>query len=266
MSSDTILELPNAFVSYPSEGVTVSINYHPQTLGRHRLRLHFDRAVADALRRGLAFPRVHVDGSVINGLRVWCTESGGLAPNSHKSGAWSVMLPVRRLRGREGPVSSTPAAIEWERDDTGPVLLLPRLPDALLPEAVVVKLPNSQVDPETRFDRADKKLQREIAILNGQDSRETITAPAVLALGSGKPDRSLDAMIETIGEPPAPEPPAPPAPEPPAPPPSNDAADLKTALAMVNELVERLGDSVALSIDADGRVQAKRRVVSFIDL
>jgi hypothetical protein len=244
--------------------VTVSINRHPETLGLHRVRLSFDPAVAKVLRHGLAFPRLHIDGTVINGLRIWCDEAGGMAPAWAKSGAWAVTVPVRRLRGREQVVPAMPTKIIWERDETGPVLLLPRLPDALLPEEVIAKLPNSQVDRDTIMERAEKRLTRELQVLNNWE----------IPLPQGQPafiDSAKDSLIEPV-EPPTVEPPTvePPSIEPPkintVPPPSNDAADLREAIQMVNELVERLGDEVVLSIDAEGRVQAKRRIVAFIDL
>jgi hypothetical protein len=48
--------------------------------------------------------------------------------------------------------------------------------------------------------------------------------------------------------------------------PNRFEVDLKEAILMVNELVDRLGDRVALSIDENGHVRAKRRIVQFVDL
>jgi hypothetical protein len=119
-----------------------------------------------------------------------------------------------------------------------------------LPEAVIAKLPNSQVDRATIMERAEKRLTRERQALSDWEQ---------------EPPAIIESFDDSLIEPPSIEPPkinmAPP-----APPPSNDAADLREAIAMVNELVERLGDEVALSIDPQGKVQAKRRIVSFIDL
>lgn len=255
MSADTILDDPQVFSSYPSAGVTVSINRHPETLGLHRVRLAFDPAVAAALRHGLAYPRLHIDGTVVNGLRIWCEETGGMAPAQAKSGAWSVTIPVRRLRAREQLVSAMPTKLTWERDETGPVLLLPRLPDMLLPEEVIAKLPNSQVDTSTIMERADRRLMREMQALNVWEIPLPHEPPAI-----------IDTVKASLIEQPSIEPPKINTAPKPVPPPSNDAADLREAIAMVNELVERLGDEVALSIDEQGRVQARRRIVSFIDL
>lgn len=252
--------------TYPDEGVTVSINHHAETLGKHRVRFYFPREVANVLRRGLAYPRLHIDGSFVNGLRIWCTQQDGLAPILSKSGAWNVTLPVRRVRGREEQVISTPVAVEWERDETGPVLLIPRPPDKLLPEPVIEKLPNGAVDPETRGERADKRLERELAKLAKAEQEEgempegTTFLDDIAEISRLKKAEEAEAF-EPMGEPThlanleaihnAP---------------NAHERDLKEAIGMVNELVDRLGERVALAIDEHGHVTAKRRVVSFIDL
>lgn len=263
--------------SYPTEGVRVGINYHEQTLGKHRPRFSFDRPVVEVLRRGLSFPRAQVDGSFVNGLRVWCTESDGMAPNVSSSGGWSFSVPVRRLRGREEHVPSTAVEFTWERDETGPVLIIPRLPDAMLPEAVVDKLPNGAVDPVTRNERAEKRLRRVLAGLKEQGDETVRTTEQRVAevngtIGSHPP--RLEAVLAEIGAagPPAGE--SGPMGEPTHPAdraalanaPNAHHRDLKEALAMVNELVDQLGDDVVLGIDANGHVVARRRVVQFIDL
>jgi hypothetical protein len=224
---DTLTAGQADLTSYPREGVRISIQHHKETIGLHRLRLSFPGEIGDVLKRGLYAPRLIVDGTATNGLRIWCAPEGGLAPIINRSSRnWSTTLPCRRVRAREDVVSSTEVEVTWELDETGPVMLIPRLPDVLLPPAVIDKLPNSQVDPATRFDRADKRLAREMAALN-----------------------------EDMPEPPA-------VVEPPSPP----ALDLKEALAMVNELVDQLGESVVLRIDEHGHAQAKRRVTQYIDL
>jgi hypothetical protein len=242
----SILDEADELVRYPATGVTVSINHHAETLGNHRVRLSFAPPVANTLRRGLSFPRLHVDGTIVNGLRIWCSERDGWAPVLAKSGAWALTLPVRRLRGREELVAAMPAEIDWDRDETGPVLLIPRLPDPLLPERVVDMLPNAAVDQETRDERQQRRRELAwqkwmvpIAVDTPQD--EEATPPQAT-----EPDDPLD--LSTIA------------------PASNDTLDLREAINMVNELVDRLGDEVALSIDERGRVVAKRRVVQFIDL
>jgi hypothetical protein len=214
--------------SYPREGVRISIQHHKETVGLHRLRLSFPGEIGDVLKRGLYAPRLIIDGTAVNGLRIWCAPEGGLAPAINRSSRnWSATLPVRRVRAREAIVGSTDVEVTWQLDETGPVMLIPRLPDVLLPESVIDKLPNSQVDHETRMDRADKRLAREMA-----------------------------ALQEDAPEPP----PAPVEPPPPS------AVDLKELLVMVNELVDQMGESVALTIDEHGHVQAKRRIVQYIDL
>jgi hypothetical protein len=266
---------PTDLSTYPREGFRIGINHHKETIGHHRLRLSFPAEFGDILRRGLYTPRLHIDGTAINGLRIWCEQDGGLSPVINRSsGTWSASLPARRIRARETFVTSMDVAVQWQLDETGPVLLIPRLPDALLPENVIDKLPNSQVDPETRFDRAEKRLQREMQNLyaNAMTLEDEASDQAELsAKQAWSEDRSpiepepAQAPAEAPPiEPPATE--APPMDPAPVDPPSPPAADLKTALAMVNELVDQLGDSVVLSIDERGHVTAKRRVVQFIDL
>jgi hypothetical protein len=109
-----------------------------------------------------------------------------------------------------------------------------------LPVAVIDKLPNSAVDPETRRDRADKRLQREMAAFYA----EAPEAPEV-------PD-----------EPPQPEP-TPPDGEPV---PNADADELRAAISLVNDLVDLIGDGVTLAIDEGGHITARRRIVMFVDL
>lgn len=248
---------------YPTQGVRVGINYHEQTLGKHRPRFSFDRPVAEVLRRGLSFPRIQIDGSFVNGLRVWCTEADGMAPVVSGSGNWSFSVPVRRVRGREENVASTEVEFTWERDETGPVLIIPRLPDAMLPEAVIDKLPNSQVDTDTIQARTEKRLQRELreereraerelaqtwARVDGLEQRlnnEASTVPESEPMGEPTHLANLEALANA---------------------PNAHHRDLKEALAMVNELVDQLGDGVVLAIDAGGHVVARRRVVQFIDL
>jgi hypothetical protein len=244
--------------SYPTQGARIGINYHDQTLGKHRVRFSFDQPIVEVLRRGLSFPRCHIDGSFVNGLRIWCTEQDGMAPTLSKTGGWSFSVPVRRVRAREDLVHSAEVEILWERDQTGPVLLIPRLPDTMLPEVVIEKLPNSQVDMSTIMSRAETRLMREMNKML-QDAREdTEAAEDTEALGHDPvmpvPKVDPTADLGTPAEIPAVEPPSAP------------ALDLREALAMVNELVDQLGDSVVLSIDAHGHVTAKRRIVSFIDL
>jgi hypothetical protein len=248
---------------YPSEGLRVGINFHSQTLGKHRIRFSMETGIANIMRRGLEYPRVHFDGDLVNGLRIWCEEEGGMAPTASYTGAWSVTVPVRRLRGREQHIGAMDVAFEWERDDTGPVMIVPRLPDALLPEAVIDKLPNSKVDPETRMERADRKLRKEWGKLGtGIDEGVSFEAPHVpltpeqIAQPEPEPEESEPdgepthlANIEAIENAP-----------------NRHEVDLKDALAMVNEIIDRLGDGVVLSIDENGHVRAKRRIVQYIDL
>lgn len=240
---------------YPTEGLRVGINHHSQTIGKHRIRFSMDAAIAKIMGRGLIYPRVHFSGDMINGLRIWCEEEGGMSPTASYTGAWSVTVPVRRLRGREQHIGAMDVAFEWERDKTGPVMIVPRLPDALLPEAVIDKLPNSQVDPETRMERAETRLKREMAKVFIEAPEETpIEEEVEVPVPEGDEPEPMGepthlANLEAIGNAP-----------------NRHEVDLKDALAMVNEIVDRLGDGVALSIDEFGHVRAKRRIVNFIDL
>lgn len=245
---DTIIDDHADLTSYPTTGVRIGINYHDQTIGKHRPRFSFDREVIDVLRRGLSYPRVQIDGTFVNGMRIWCAEKDGMAPTISKLGGWAFSLPVRRVRGREENVATREVPFSWERDDTGPVLIIPRLPDALLPEPVIDKLPNSQVDHETRMERAEKRLSRELSIQQIMDEEWPLIEP--------EPEpHPLKALLAEPNVPPVDV-------EPPTP----TIVDLKEALQMVNELVEQLGDQVVLSIDENGHVRAKRRIVQFIDL
>jgi hypothetical protein len=154
--------------TWPTTGVRVGINTHPQTIGGHRVRFSFSPAVAAILRRGLTFPRVHVDGTMMSGFRVWCVQdgtSGGLAPIASNSGAWSFTMPGHKLRCRRELVGSSEVEFTWSLGERGPVLLIPRLPDRMIPKDALTKLPNSQVDPETVRERAEVRLQRELAKL-----------------------------------------------------------------------------------------------------
>lgn len=158
---------PLNLATYPTVGVRVAINVHPQTVGGHRVRFSFSPAVAAILRRGLVYPRVHLDGTMLSGFRVWCSQGddGGYTPVLAHSGAWSFTCPGRKLRCREDTVSSRDVEFQWMLDDSGPMLLIPRLPDSMIPLDVLFKLPNSQVDPETVMQRAETRLQRELAKL-----------------------------------------------------------------------------------------------------
>jgi hypothetical protein len=245
--SDTLEDPKVDLSSYPEHGFKIGISHHNQTLGKHRPRFAFNPEVAKILSRGLAWPRIHIDGNFVNGMRIWCSEDKeGMAPTASLTGSWSVTLPVRRVRGREDAVTSREVPFSWERDETGPVLVVPRVPDVLLPESVIDKLPNSQVDPETRIERAEKRLKQEMARVFAEAAE--VTVPDDI-------ERIIEQEIEAL--PPEPEPIEPPTPT---------IVDLKDALQMVNELVDQLGDSVVLSIDETGHVRAKRRIVQFIDL
>lgn len=286
MPSDILPHDTDLSAAYPTGGVRIAINVHHQTLGGHRVKISIDPGVASVLRRGLHMPRVLVDGTVSNGLRIWCAEAGGLAPIHAQNGRWYVTLPVRRLRAREETVGSEDVATAWERDETGPVLLIPRLPDRLLPERVVEKLPNSMVDQDTRHQRAEYRLQRELARVNGKDLsftpapsdgvfhvRDALTPQASDQASLGRivaqvepadalTPAALVAQVEPAEA-------APPQPEE-FPPnlvdaPTGDAVDLKAAIEMVNELADRIGDGVVLTIE-HGRVRARRRVVGYVDL
>ena len=262
LASDTADQLDRT--PYPIEGLRVGINYHNQTLGKHRIRFSMEPAIAQIMRRGLEYPRIHFDGDLVNGLRIWCENEGGMAPTASYTGAWSVTVPVRRLRGREQHIGAMDVAFEWERNETGPVMIVSRLPDVLLPEAVIDKLPNSQVDVETRMERADRKLRKEWAKLGtGIDEGVSFEAPHVPLTPEQIAEPEAQLTEETAAE--ATEPDQSPEVST-VEPPSRSAVDLKDAIAMVNELVDQLGDSVALSIDENGHVRAKRRIVQYIDL
>lgn len=226
-----------------TDGVRIAINHHPQTLGGHRVRFWFGAEVTHKLARGLPWPRVHVDGDMAHGLRIWCSHEGGLQPIKHPVGSWQVALPARRVRARENVTPSRAVSWVWDQDDSGPVILIPRPPDCFVPAPIIDKLPNAQVDAETRMARADKRLKRDIIKLF-EDFPEI--GP------SDRPGRPAD-------------PPPLPIPHDHEDPPP-DVADLREALGMVNELVDRLGDNIALFVDEAGRLHAKRRVISYIDL
>jgi hypothetical protein len=226
--------------AYPTEGVRIGINHHNSTAGRHRIRLGFPPDIAKILRRGLPFPHICVDGDMAHGLRIWCQNDIGLVPTMSNAGSWSVSLPARRVQAREDVVDPVGVAAAWELDKLGPVLLIPRLPDELLPPPLLNKLPNSNVDHGTRMDRAETRLQRELRAAYD-------AAPEI--------DPEITPEIAAYPEP-----------EPEPAPLTADTTDLKTALTMVNELVDRLGEDVVLYIDPHGRVQARRRIVQFVDL
>jgi hypothetical protein len=251
--SETMTEEQADRTPYPTEGVRIGINYHDQTLGKHRPRFSFDREVADVLRRGLHFPALQVEGTFVNGLRIWCSDGEGMKPTISKVGGWAFSVPVRRVRGREENVATMEVPFSWERDETGPVLIIPRLPDVLLPQPVIDKLPNSQVDEETRYERAEKRLKQEMGrvftdVREVQEDELEIAVPEdEEAEPMGEPTHL--ANLEAIANAP-----------------NAHERDLKEALSMVNEIVDRLGDRVALSIDENGHVRAKRRIVQFIDL
>lgn len=255
--------------AYPTAGVKVGISYHDQTLGKHRPRIAFSPEVAKVLGRGLIYPRVHIDGTFVNGLRIWCQQEGGMAPTLSPGGSWSVTMPVRRVRGREELVHSIEVAIKWERDETGPVLLVPRLPDELLPQPVIDKLPNSQVDHSTIMARTEKRLQRVLQEERERTGKLEMTdeeawGQHIVRVMHGEATIVPEAA-EVVSQPQEPAT-IPGEPLQAAPAPSAPAVDLKEAIAMVNELVDQLGDEVVLSIDANGHVTAKRRVVNYIDL
>lgn len=238
--------------SYPKRGVRIGISYHDQTLGKFRPRFSFDREVADLLRRGLHYPALQVEGTFVNGLRIWCSEGEGMKPVVSKAGSWAFSVPVRRVRGREDHVPTMDVDFSWDRDETGPVLVIPRLPDVLLPEAVIDRLPNSQVDMSTIMTRAEKRLMQEMNRVFQSEQEVAEAEPQTDAI-------TIPDPIEVPVSVPVPEPA-------PIEHPSPTIVDLKDALQMVNELVDQLGESVVLSIDENGHVRAKRRIVQFVDL
>lgn len=247
---DTLTRRQDDSTAYPTTGVRISLIHHPQTRGGYRLRLAFDRPVADILRRGLAFPRLVIDGDMVNGLRIYATQDpnhpDSMQPIVARSGAWSVFLIASRFRAASAAVPVTPVDFEWQLDAPGPVLLIPRIPDSMVPGAIIEKLPNSAVDPETRRARADKRLQREMAELFAQAPEPDAEEPPGQARG----------LADT----------PPPAPIDGEPVPDDDAAELRAAIALVNDLVDLIGDGVTLAIDERGHVTARRRTVVFVDL
>jgi hypothetical protein len=244
------------------DGVRIGVHHHPQTLGFHRVRFYFEAQVAHKLARGLPWPRIHIDGDMAHGLRIWCGPDGGLAPIKQATGSWQVALPVRRVRARENVTASRSVSWVWDEDDTGPVILIPRPPDCFVPAEIINKLPNTQVDADTRLERADKRLKRDLVKLFQDAPEIEPDNPRIEALPDGT---GLDDGVPI--DPPAPTP----APDLLAIPhdheePPPDVADLREAIGMVNELVDRLGDNIALFVDGAGRLHAKRRVISYIDL
>jgi hypothetical protein len=241
----------------PGSPVRMAINQHAETHGRHRFRLRFDREIVDILARGLENPRIHLSGTTVNGFRVWCSDRGGYAPvRSKYTGGWDFTMPIRRVRGREEGVPITGVDFEWERDETGPVLVIPRIPDPFLPAAVIESLPNRAVDPQTIQERVDRKLKRAFRVLSAEPEPEPAppaVEPEPVAQSRSAtltlPERAAPWLIPLDGDPVPP-----------------DVTDLKAAMGLVNELVDRLGDNIVLYVDPDGRCQAKRRVVSFIEL
>jgi hypothetical protein len=240
----------------------------------------FTPDLVKVMRRGLPWPRVNLDGDLAHGLRIWCSEDGAFAPVISKAGMWTITLNARKVRGREETVPTRPVPFTWELDDSGPVLIVPRVPDVLLPASLVDKLPNSQVDHSTIMARAEARFQREVQ--KAQEQHEVITAEtdarieALAARMQYLPDDTRQQValdwqqVEAITAPQEARQEAQEGPEQPASPDSLAGAldDLRTALVMVNELKDRLGPEVVLSINDQGQVVARRKVVvvTFQDL
>jgi hypothetical protein len=271
-----------------SDGVRLAVNLHQSTLGGYRLRFNFSAEIAAILARGLAHPRLHLSGTCVNGFRVWCAEHGGYEPIHHKRGrSWTMTLPIRKVRGREAAISSRPLDYSWERDETGPVLVIERVPDIFLPEQVLTTLPDRAVDPETRAERVDHKLRAAMARtkeespvgvapepepepsslglgdapdVEPQDpppdspwgGRHDEGAPRADSLGRGAPHHEAPLGLSPIPDESEPV--------------SNEIVELQAAIGLVNELKIKLGENICLLIDDEGRLHARRRVISYIDL
>jgi hypothetical protein len=181
----------------------------------------------------------------------------------------------------------------WDQDECGPVLVVPRAPDMFLPQGLLDKLPKSQLEPKTvqgrAFEDAERRLEREMAAAIAEAKAGSLhTFPAPKPLPDAEPED------EEPDEEPEPEP------EPESIPPSRGfvepplrgstgtaagqghagaraealsepepatVADVAAAVQLLNELIDRVGEQIHLSLDGN-RLRAQRRVVtvSYVDL
>jgi hypothetical protein len=270
------------------------VSIHKPTEGKHRLRLLVDRDIAHKLARGLKHPRLHVEGDCGHGFKIYCREHGGYAPILGKGGGWYCAIPARRVKAREAPVKTTPVEHYWDVDEHGPVLVIPRPPDAFLPQPLLDKLPRCQLEPETAlaraFSQAEKRLDREMAaMLHSAPKPDIVPFPGLPSV----PALDLTARARATGPLPEPEPEEPdeePEPEPVPPsrgfyePPAGareeapaaealtepepaTISDVAAAVALLNELIDRVGEQIHLSLDGN-RLRAQRRVVrvEYVDI
>jgi hypothetical protein len=229
-----------------ADPVRVAIPVHQRAEGKHRLRINLNRDIAHELARGLKTPRIHVTGDVNRGFRVWCQESGGYAPVPDKSGGWSVAMGIRRVHGRERAVPTQTVPFQWDRDHHGPVLCIDPLPAAFLPERSAK--PASKPCPDTALGNAFADAERRLAEAMEEQRQQHAPLPPPHA-----------RPVLTLPPKPAPLPMAEPEPTP-------ALVDLKDAISLVNELLAEAGDAVSLMIGDDGRLAARRRVVSYVEL
>jgi hypothetical protein len=238
----------------PAAPVRVAIPVHQRSEGKHRLRISLNRDTAHRLAHGLRTPRLHVTGTVETGFRLWCTDHGGYAPVLSKSGEWYLSLSIRRVHGRERAVPTEPAPHHWERDDTGPVLIIDPLPGHFHRGACHhPPKPPAETAMAAAFAAADQKLKEAMA---EAAEAEPEPEPPPAKAEPCRPVLTLAYKAEPKAEPAMPDPdPAPRA-----------VNDLRTAIQLVNELMGEAGEGVTLVVQDDGRLSAKRRVIHYVDL
>jgi hypothetical protein len=231
-----------------ADPVRVAIPVHQRAEGKHRLRVNLNRDIAHELARGLKTPRIHVTGDVNRGFRLWCQETGGYAPIPTKSGGWYIALSIRRVHGRERAVPTQTVPFQWDRDHHGPVLCIDPLPADFLPErsAPPHAKPSAKC-PDTALANAFADAERRLAEAMDEQRHQPELPPP-----HARP-------VLTLPPKPAPLPMAEPEPAP-------ALVDLRDAIGLVNELLSEAGDAVSLVVGDDGRLAARRRVVSYVEL
>lgn len=242
--------------------VRCAINSHPSTEGNFRFRIAINKETFSFLTAGLADPRVRLEGDVGCGIKISCNDKMGVKP-TYQHHQVVVSVPIRTMRGREEPLTSSPVTYEKAYDDNGPVLLIPTLPEEFLPDRV-----RSRIPPSKRTTLSINTVKRSNAV-NLREAADQLFKTTVAEQDLKDPFPVAVEPEQVIPDV-VPEPVADlvpdffPAPDVKV---ERTVYDLKVALEMVNEIAAELGEEVVLFTCSEGRaVHARRRVTQFVDL
>jgi hypothetical protein len=235
-----------------------------------RMRIAMDTSLWKFISAGLHDPRINVHGDAAHGLKVFCKDGEGWKPILSKHST-SLIVNATPYKVTGEHVSSMRVEFVQEHEDNGPVIRVPRLPDAFLPDKLLDKLPASQLDPDTLEGRKLKAKEKRMDRASEAFDAAFGLTDAYAAPHGENPVTSEDAAPSYVEPEPAPPTQAVALPTPNALVPEPDEhertiEDLREAIKMVNELADQIGPAVMLYVDGEGKLKAKRRVVMYTDL